>query len=59
MGFDWADPEAIVEKIEEELMELKLALSDGDHDLIEDEVGDLLFSNRNCEYHTNYLNIYS
>ncbi len=43
-GFDWNDAEGAFLKIEEESNELKEALTTGDKALIEDELGDLLFS---------------
>ncbi|MEO0882686.1 MAG: nucleoside triphosphate pyrophosphohydrolase [Pseudomonadota bacterium] len=42
-GFDWATPEPIFEKLQEEVGELKEAMSDNDPDGIEDELGDILF----------------
>lgn len=43
VGFDWADRQGIVEKIEEELAELKEAMAEGDEAHIDEELGDLLF----------------
>jgi tetrapyrrole methylase family protein/MazG family protein len=44
VGFDWDKKEGVLEKIEEEVEELKCALGkDGEH-LIKEEIGDLLFS---------------
>ncbi len=43
-GFDWNDAEGAFLKIEEESNELKEALTTGNKALIEDELGDLLFS---------------
>jgi nucleoside triphosphate diphosphatase len=43
IGFDWPDAVAILAKVEEELEEVREALASGDHDAIEDELGDLLF----------------
>ena len=42
-GFEWAQPEDVADKIEEEARELLLASESRDADHIEDEVGDLLF----------------
>jgi tetrapyrrole methylase family protein/MazG family protein len=42
VGFDWGDPEGILDKIEEELSELREAVKDGTN--IEEELGDLIFS---------------
>ena len=44
VGFDWKDQNDIVEKITEELDELKEALSLGDESAIDEEIGDLLFA---------------
>ena len=44
VGFDWNRPEQIIEKIEEELQELKDAMRSGDNHHIEEELGDLLFA---------------
>jgi MazG family protein len=43
-GFDWPGPEPVWKKIEEEMGELREAISGGDTRRVEDEVGDLLFS---------------
>jgi tetrapyrrole methylase family protein/MazG family protein len=43
-GFDWERQEQIVEKIEEELVELKHALESGDSEHVDEEIGDLLFA---------------
>lgn len=42
--FDWQDPKEVMDKIEEELEELRSALSSKKSDEIEHEIGDLLFS---------------
>ncbi len=44
VGFDWERTEQVVEKIEEELQELKDAIGLKNQDGIEEEIGDLLFS---------------
>jgi tetrapyrrole methylase family protein/MazG family protein len=44
VGFDWKTPEAAFFKIEEETREVKEALATGNHDALEAELGDLLFS---------------
>jgi tetrapyrrole methylase family protein / MazG family protein len=44
VGFDWPDPAPVWEKITEEMNELREALSLGDRDAVEEEIGDLLFS---------------
>jgi ATP diphosphatase len=47
VGFDWSSADDVVAKIDEELSELRLAMSTGDHDAMEDELGDLLFATVN------------
>lgn len=42
-GFDWTEAEQIFDKLEEETEEVREAIHTGDKDLIEDEIGDLLF----------------
>ncbi len=42
-GFDWSSPEPVMDKFDEELAEMREAMSSGDHDAMEDELGDLLF----------------
>lgn len=44
VGFDWPDAVSAISKVEEELAELKEAITQGDQANIELEVGDLLFS---------------
>jgi len=44
VGFDWHSTEDVIAKISEELEELTSALESGEAALIEEEVGDLLFS---------------
>lgn len=43
-GFDWPDISGVVEKIEEEMLEVKHEIKQGNHDLLAEELGDLLFS---------------
>lgn len=43
VGFDWTDPAPIFDKLQEETDEVRDAISSGDRDRIEDELGDLLF----------------
>jgi len=43
-GFDWKDTGGVLEKIDEELGELKDAISGGKKDRIENEIGDMLLS---------------
>ncbi len=42
-GFDWTEPEDILEKLDEEIGEVREAMAEHDADHIEEEVGDLLF----------------
>jgi ATP diphosphatase len=51
VGFDWPEPNQVIEKIHEELEEVKEASSSGDRDKIEDEIGDLLFAVTNLARH--------
>lgn len=44
VGFDWARPEQVLDKIEEELGELRQAVVDGDLGGVEAELGDLLLA---------------
>ncbi len=44
VGFDWKTPQEAFPKIEEEIQEIKAALTEGDPEALEAEVGDLLFS---------------
>lgn len=44
VGFDWDTIEPVVEKIDEELAEVRQALADGRRDRIGEELGDLLFA---------------
>ncbi len=43
-GFDWKDTDGVLEKIDEELGELKEAISGGKKDRIENEIGDMFLS---------------
>jgi nucleoside triphosphate diphosphatase len=51
VGFDWPDAAQVIDKIHEELDEVKEAASSNDRDKIEDEIGDLLFSVTNLARH--------
>lgn len=44
VGFDWRQADEVVEKIEEELLEIRAEVVLGDQGRVEDEVGDLLFA---------------
>lgn len=50
-GFDWPSVTDVWPKLEEELGELKKAIHEGDHQSIEGELGDLLFSVVNVARH--------
>jgi nucleoside triphosphate diphosphatase len=43
VGFDWSSPDPILDKIDEEIVELREALLSGDRARVADELGDLLF----------------
>jgi ATP diphosphatase len=51
VGFDWPEAALVIDKIHEELEEVKEASSSGRKDRIEDEIGDLLFSVTNLARH--------
>lgn len=44
VGFDWEEPNQVWEKVEEEIVELKVEVAQGNVDRIEAELGDVLFS---------------
>jgi len=44
VGFDWENPEGVVDKIKEEIQELVDAMESKNKDRMEDEMGDLFFS---------------
>ncbi len=43
VGFDWPDPQAVLEKLDEEVAELRAELTDADPARLADEIGDMLF----------------
>ncbi len=43
VGFDWPDAAAVLDKLDEELAELRAELDAADTDRLEDELGDMLF----------------
>ncbi len=47
VGFDWAEPAPILDKIEEECGELREAIEDGGKDRVFEEYGDILFAMMN------------
>ncbi|MQB43114.1 nucleoside triphosphate pyrophosphohydrolase [Rhizobium sp. ICMP 5592] len=51
VGFDWSAPEPILDKIEEEIGELRVALASGDKAKVSDELGDLIFAVVNIGRH--------
>lgn len=51
VGFDWSDPAPILDKIEEEIGELRQALAEGRKDKVADELGDLIFATVNIGRH--------
>ncbi len=51
VGFDWSAPEPILDKIEEEIGELRAALASGDKTKVSDELGDLIFAVVNIGRH--------
>ncbi|CDN53921.1 MazG family protein [Neorhizobium galegae bv. officinalis bv. officinalis str. HAMBI 1141] len=51
VGFDWSAAEPILDKIEEEIGELREALRDGRQDKVTDEFGDLIFALVNIGRH--------
>ena len=44
VGFEWDETQGALDKVDEELLELKHAYQNGDANEIEDEIGDVLFS---------------
>ncbi len=53
VGFDWPETEQVLDKIEEEIAELREALAEGDQAHIQDEMGDVLFAMTNLARHIN------
>ncbi len=52
VGFDWAETEPVLAKIEEEIAEIREAIAEGaDHDHLTHEVGDLIFASVNLARH--------
>ncbi|MDX2418892.1 MAG: nucleoside triphosphate pyrophosphohydrolase [Xanthomonadales bacterium] len=41
--FDWPSAEPVMDKFDEELLEMREAVASGEHERLEDELGDLLF----------------
>jgi ATP diphosphatase len=44
VGFDWTRPEDVLDKIDEEVREVRAAAASGSPAAVEDEIGDLLFA---------------
>lgn len=44
VGFDWPDADGVLDKLDEEVRELRAAMTDGDPQRLEEELGDLLFA---------------
>lgn len=51
VGFDWSEAAPILDKIEEEIGELRHALAAGSTDAVVDEIGDLIFALANLSRH--------
>ena len=51
VGFDWSDIKPVIEKINEEVIELEVEINRGDKVRMADELGDLLFSCVNLARH--------
>jgi tetrapyrrole methylase family protein/MazG family protein len=51
VGFDWKNPKDILNKIDEEVIELKSAIACDDNECIKEEIGDLLFVITNLARH--------
>ncbi len=51
VGFDWGEPEPILDKIEEELEEVKAELANNHKEKLQKEIGDLLFAVVNLARH--------
>ncbi|TPW31342.1 nucleoside triphosphate pyrophosphohydrolase [Pararhizobium mangrovi] len=53
VGFDWGDAERVLDKVEEEIAELREAMSAGRTEAVADELGDLVFALVNLGRHRN------
>ncbi len=51
VGFDWADPAGVLDKVEEEIGELRHAIRGEDRERVAEELGDLLFALVNLGRH--------
>lgn len=54
VGFDWEEPHQVWDKVQEELSELQVEVETGNHEKIEAEFGDVLFSMIN---YARFLNV--
>ncbi len=44
VGFDWDKPDRVIDKLVEEIEEIKAELANGDKERLSDEIGDMLFA---------------
>ncbi len=51
VGFDWPDTGPVLDKIDEEILELRHAVDNGARDAVAEELGDLLFVMANLARH--------
>ena len=51
VGFDWNEAETVLDKIEEEIAEVRQAIRSGDQAAVADEMGDVLFAQVNLARH--------
>ena len=51
VGFDWQQADAVIDKMEEELAELREAIKSGDQAAVADEMGDMIFAQVNLARH--------
>lgn len=51
VNFDWPDARAVIDKLEEEIRELREAMDGGNADAMEEEMGDVLFTCVNLSRH--------
>lgn len=53
VGFDWNDPSLVLDKMEEEIAELRAEIASGNEEKIADEMGDMMFVLVNLARHLN------
>ena len=53
VGFDWPEASQVLDKIEEEIAELREAMAENNQANIQDELGDLMFAMTNLARHVN------